>query len=255
MKKLLTLCAVFLSSSAFAGSGYTFLSVVDKEFGLPLHVSTFILVAFIIVALGFVYRLKTAGKSDDALVIPDKGISYRNVIEYMGEAMYNLCVQIMDEERAARYFKFACFLFLFIFLSNIIGLIPGFSSPTDNMNTTFALGIFTFVYYNIKGCQAQGVGGHIKHFMGPIWWLAPLIFVLEIVSHSIRPLSLALRLRGNISGDHMVLAAFADISNYILPIPAMVLGIFVCFMQAFVFTILSVVYIGLSTEVHDHDHH
>ncbi len=255
LRKLIALCSIFTVSNVHASSGYTWLSTLENHYGLPLHISTFFLVALIITVLGASYKFVTVGKAEAELIIPDKGISLKNVLETFGEGIYGLCVQVMGEDRASQYFSFSCFLFLFIFLSNVIGLIPGFTSPTDNLNTTLALGVFSFIYYNVKGVQAQGLWGHIKHFMGPIWWLAPFMFLLEIVSHCIRPLSLALRLNGNIVGDHAVLGVFSELVPYLVPIPFMVLGLFVCFMQAFVFTVLSIVYVALSTEVHDHDHH
>lgn len=254
MKNLILLSVVF-SQNLFASSGYTWLSSLYEKFGIPLHISTFILVAVLIVLLGLGYKLVTNRKTETELMIPDNKISYRNLIEAFGEGIRSLCVQVMGEKRAINYFTFACFIFLFIFLSNVIGLVPGFSSPTDNINTTLALGLFTFAYYNIKGVKVQGLWGHIKHFMGPLWWLAPFMFILELISHGVRPLSLALRLKGNILGDHMVLGAFSELVPLLVPIPFMVLGIFVCFMQAFVFTTLSIVYVALSTEIHDHDHH
>jgi F-type H+-transporting ATPase subunit a len=91
--------------------------------------------------------------------------------------------------------------------------------------------------------------------MGPVWYLAPLMLILELISHSVRPISLGLRLKGNMQGDHMVLSIFSDLIPYIVPIPFYVIGIFVCFMQAFVFTLLTMEYIGLATETHDHEEH
>ena len=144
-------------------------------------------------------------------------------------------------------------LFTVVFTNNLIGLLPGFLPPTDNFNTTLALGIFVFLYYNYQGIRAQGIVGHIKHFMGPVWYLAILIFPIELISHTVRPLSLGLRLKGNMEGDHLVLSIFSGLVPYIVPIPFYVIGLFVCFMQAFVFTLLTMVYISLATAHHDHD--
>jgi F-type H+-transporting ATPase subunit a len=144
-------------------------------------------------------------------------------------------------------------LFTFVFINNVIGLLPGFLPPTDNFNTTLALGVFVFLYYNYQGIRAQGIVGHIKHFMGPVWYLAILIFPIELISHTVRPLSLGLRLKGNMEGDHLVLSIFSGLVPYIVPIPFYVIGLFVCFMQAFVFTLLTMVYISLATAHHDHD--
>ena len=126
---------------------------------------------------------------------------------------------------------------------------------TPTFNTTFSLGVFVFIYYNFHGIRVQGLVGHLKHFAGPLWYMAPLIFVLEIISHAMRPVTLGLRLRGNMMGDHAVLAIFSELVPYIIPIPFYILGLFVCFMQAFVFTLLTIVYIGMAVETHDHEDH
>ncbi len=146
-------------------------------------------------------------------------------------------------------------IFLYIFISNFIGLIPGFLPPTDNINTTLALGVFIFIYYNYQGIRAQGLIGHLKHFMGPVWYLAFLMLPIELISHAVRPVSLALRLRGNMFGDHLVLSIFSGLVPYVVPIIFMVLGLFVCFIQSFVFSLLSMVYISLATAHHDHEEH
>jgi F-type H+-transporting ATPase subunit a len=111
------------------------------------------------------------------------------------------------------------------------------------------------LYYNYQGIKEQGIVGHIKHFMGPVWYLAILIFPIELISHAVRPLSLGLRLKGNMEGDHLVLSIFSNLVPYIVPIPFYVIGLFVCFMQAFVFTLLTMVYISLATAHHDHEEH
>jgi F-type H+-transporting ATPase subunit a len=159
----------------------------------------------------------------------------------------------MGEEEAKKYFTVIMLLFTFVFVNNLIGLLPGFLPPTDNINTTLALGVFVFLYYNYQGIRAQGIVGHIKHFMGPVWYLAILIFPIELISHVVRPLSLGLRLKGNMEGDHLVLSIFSGLVPYLVPIPFYVIGLFVCFMQAFVFTLLTMVYISLATAHHDHD--
>ena len=140
-------------------------------------------------------------------------------------------------------------------MNNLIGLVPGFMPPTENLNTGLGLGILVFLYYNFHGIRVQGLKAHIAHLMGPIAAMAPLIFVIELISHLMRPLTLGLRIRGNMMGDHTVLAVFSDLVPYIVPIPFYVLGIFVCFMQAFVFTILSMVYMNLAVELQDHGDH
>lgn len=252
-QKLIAAAFLFAHSSAFASGGFTWLGGLSHSLHLPEHTVTLILTSLIVLILGFVYRLKV--KSVKNPTIPDKGISFRNFFEAIGEFIYNLTKNIMGEKEAEKYFPMVVMVFSFIFLNNVIGLIPGFLPPTDNLNTTLALGVFVFIYYNIEGIKAQGLVGHIKHFMGPVWYLAILIFPLELISHSVRPVSLGLRLKGNMEGDHLVLSIFSGLVPYLVPIPFYVIGLFVCFMQAFVFTLLTMVYISLATEHHDHDEH
>ena len=128
-------------------------------------------------------------------------------------------------------------------------------SPNQNLNTTLALGIFTFLYFNYQGIKAVGIVNYLKHFAGPMPALALLIFPIEIISISVRPLSLALRLRGNMDGDHLILGIFSDLVPYLVPIPFYGMGLFVSFLQAFVFTLLTMIYIGMATAHHDHGEH
>ena len=253
MFKKLALLLTLAPISAFAASGFNWFGGIAHSLHVNVHIVTFAFVAIFICVLGLIYRAQLAGTKD--IVIPDAGLSYRNLVEAFGESIYSLAVSVLGEEEAKKYYSTIIMIFLFIFFSNVIGLVPGFLPPTEDINTTLALGAFSFFYYNYQGIRAQGLWGHIKHFMGPVWYLAFLIFPIEIISHLVRPFSLALRLRGNMYGDHMVLSIFSELSPYLVPIPFYVLGLFVCFIQAFVFTLLTMVYIGLATEHHDHDDH
>jgi F-type H+-transporting ATPase subunit a len=143
-------------------------------------------------------------------------------------------------------------MFVYIFLSNFLGLIPGMPASTGEMNTTLALGLAVFFYYNFVGFKEHGIA-YLKHFAGPVIWLAPLMIIIELMSHLFRPISLGIRLQGNISGDHAVLEAFTNISPWGLGIPVIFygLGVFVAFIQAFVFCLMTMTYISLSAS-HDH---
>jgi len=134
-----------------------------------------------------------------------------------------------------------------ILFSNLIGMIPGFMPPTDKIVVTLSLGLCSFVTYNFIGLRAQGLG-YIKHFLGPMLPLAVLFFPIELVSHIARPMSLGIRLFGNIFGDHLVGSVFTHLIPLAVPVPFILLGIFVSFMQAFVFTLLSMMYIAMATE-------
>ena len=251
MMRLITLALCLLVPSLAMASGYTFISQLEHTFHLKQHVMTFALMAIGFLLFGIFYRAKVSSVKNS--MIPDKGITFRNIFEALGQFIYDLARNIMGEEEAKKYFTVIMLLFTFVFINNVIGLLPGFLPPTDNFNTTLALGVFVFLYYNYQGIRAQGIVGHIKHFMGPVWYLAILIFPIELISHTVRPLSLGLRLKGNMEGDHLVLSIFSGLVPYIVPIPFYVIGLFVCFMQAFVFTLLTMVYISLATAHHDHD--
>ena len=253
MKYLVFLLTLTTTVSAQAASGFLWQNYLpDSLHGLE-HVVTFGFVSVLLLIAGIVYRIKT--NSVDAAIVPDKGITFRNFFEFIGEFIFNLAKSIMGEEKAKTYYKILIMYFTLVFANNLIGLIPGFLPPTENFNTTLALGLFVFIFYNWEGIKVQGLVGHIKHFMGPVWYLAPLMLILELISHSVRPISLGLRLKGNMQGDHLVLAIFSDLIPYVIPIPFYIVGMFVCFMQAFVFTLLTMVYIGLATETHDHEEH
>jgi F-type H+-transporting ATPase subunit a len=136
-----------------------------------------------------------------------------------------------------------------ILVSNLLGLIPGFMPPTGNIIVTLSLALCSFVTYNFYGIRAQGLG-YIKHFMGPILLMAPLFFPIEVVSHIARPMSLAIRLFGNIFGDHQVSGVFLHLVPFAVPVPFILLGIFVAFVQTLVFCLLSMIYISQAVEHH-----
>jgi len=166
-----------------------------------------------------------------------------------------LCRDIIGDEWK-RYFPLIATLGLFILFSNLIGLVPGFVPPTDNLDTTMVCGVIVFLYYNYHGLRKNGMH-HITHMANPVgetwgWILAPLLFPIELVSHLARPLSLALRLRGNMVGDHAVLVIFSGMLPLFLPMPFLVMGTLVCVIQAFVFCVLSCVYISLAVAHDDH---
>jgi F-type H+-transporting ATPase subunit a len=139
---------------------------------------------------------------------------------------------------------------LFIFFANLMGLFFFLQPPTANPNVTFGLAGISFVIYNLIGIRKHGFG-YIKHFLGPIWWLAPLFFVIELISHAARWLSLGLRLFGNMTGEHMVSGVFNQLVPLLVPLPIMALGLFAAIIQTFIFIMLTTVYIaGAEAEEH-----
>lgn len=237
---------------AMASEGSTWISMLQKMANthIPEHIITFALVGVILIIAGLCYRSCIYAIKN--IVIPDYGLTFRNIVEAYGHFVLGQCKAILGEREAPKYFHFVATIFIVILVSNLIGLIPGFLPPTEVTSTTLALGVFSFVYYNIKGCKELGIVNYLKHFAGPLWYLAPLIFAIEIISNFIRPLSLALRLRSNMMGDHLVLTTFSNLVPFLLPIPFYILGLVVCFIQAYVFTVLSMIYISLATTHHDH---
>jgi F-type H+-transporting ATPase subunit a len=231
---------------------FTWLSYLGVE-SIPDHVVMALVVAVVLLVTTFVARmqLNAVMKTPDAALVPESKLTFRNFFEILAESLYKMTENVIGHHDTPTYFPVIGTLFVFIFFSNLLGLIPGVLPPTDNINTTLGLGIFVFVYYNFAGVRANGMA-YFKHFLGPIIWLAPLMLVIEIASHVFRPLSLALRLRGNIMGDHVVLGVFSGLVPYLLPIVFYGLGVFVAFIQAFVFCLMTMVYISLSTAHEEH---
>jgi F-type H+-transporting ATPase subunit a len=151
-----------------------------------------------------------------------------------------------SKENAKKYFPLLGASFFFILFANFLGIIPGFLPPTGNFNVPVACALVIFVMYNFYGFKENGLG-YLKHFAGPVIFLAPLMFVIEVISHFVRPVSLSLRLFMNITGDHLILGVFTNLVHYIIPAIFIGLGIFVSFLQAFIFTVLSAIYISLAT--------
>lgn len=138
-----------------------------------IHVVTAAFVVLLCMILAVLMSVKL--KKLKSLEVPDARFNFRNVIELLAEMIYSLVSEIMGEHDARKFFPALASIFLFILFNNLLGLLPGFQPATDNINTTFACGVFIFIYYNYVGFREQGIS-YIKHFMGPILWLAPLMF-------------------------------------------------------------------------------
>lgn len=231
----------------FAAGGFSLLTMLGvKESFAHVFMSALVtIVLFVLARAVYSSYLKASNP-----LVPDRQLSLRNSIELLIEQLLNL-FQGMLGEKAPKYLPLLGTIFLYVFISNFMGLIPGLLPPTDNLNTNLPIAIVVFLYYNYDGIREHGLGSYLKHFLGPIWWLAWLVLPIEIVSHVFRPLSLSLRLFGNINGDHMVLAQFGEMAPLLIPVIFVGLGLFVCFMQAFIFSFLSAIYISLATS-HDH---
>lgn len=187
----------------------------------------------------------------EANLVPTTKGGIPTAFELGVEGIVNLMEATMGHN-ARKYLPLIGSLFIFIFVSNLVGMIPGLNPPTSNINTNLACALVVFVTYNVMGIYEQGLKNYIKHFMGPIIWLAPLMIVLELVSHLVRPMSLSIRLFGNIMGDHMVLGVFTELTKIGVPVIFLGLALFVSFIQAFVFSLLSMIYISLATSHEEH---
>jgi F-type H+-transporting ATPase subunit a len=175
--------------------------------------------------------------------------SVQNVMETILGGFDDLVTETMGPE-GRRFFPLIATLGLYILVSNLLGLLPGFESPTANLNTTVSMALVVFVTTHVVGIRLHGMK-YIKHFLGPIWWLTPLMVVIEIVSHLARPLSLSVRLFGNIMGEDKVLAVIVLLVPFLVPLPVFVLMIFTSFIQTVVFMLLAMMYIaGAMEEAH-----
>ncbi|HYJ84910.1 MAG TPA: F0F1 ATP synthase subunit A [Pyrinomonadaceae bacterium] len=159
-----------------------------------------------------------------------------------------------------KYFPVIMTFAVLILISNLMGLFPLFMSPTAAVSVTFALGISSFLYYNYIGIKENGLFGHLKHLAGPIWWIAPLIFPIEVISNFIRPFSLGIRLFGNLFADEKVVVTVSGLASpwtWVAPLALMPLSIFVALIQTFVFVLLSQLYLSeVSHGAHDeHEAH
>ncbi|MGD0229250.1 MAG: F0F1 ATP synthase subunit A [Syntrophorhabdales bacterium] len=205
---------------------------------LPAHVSNSIIVSvvlLVIVILGFVQSQK---RKDD--IVPDDRLTFRNLLEIVVETISGLVEETMGP-RGKEFMLIIGTLGLFILFNNLSGLVPGFVPATDNVNTTFACSLTVFVMTHYYGIREHGMK-YVRHFMGPVWWLVPMMIPIEVIGHLSRPLSLGMRLFGNIMGDHLVTGIFFMLIPLFVPLIGMFLGTFVALVQTFVFMLLSMAY-------------
>ena len=217
------------------------------------HVVAAVLVLLVLVLMSGLahYQLKNIENH----IIPSPKLTVLNFFELILQTCMNLMKDIIGHDYR-RHVPLVGTLTLFILFSNLLGLIPGFIPPTDNLNTTLACGLIVFVYFNYQGFRVHGFG-HITHLANPVgewwgWFLSPLFFPIEVVGLLVRPFSLGIRLAGNMIGDHKVLFAFAGVLPFLLPLPFMILGLLVSLIQTSVFCILTCVYISLHTQEAGH---
>jgi F-type H+-transporting ATPase subunit a len=223
---------------------YTWLS----GFSLYEPIATGVLVAFVLIAFAMLVSARL--RDPHAALEPEDGVTVRNVAEALVEGVSNLAEGIIGHH-SHQYVPLLATFLAFILLANLLGLVPGVSPPTAHFHVTFGLGLVSFFAYHAYGLKAQGGKNYLKHFLGPIWWLAWLMLPIEMVSHLFRPITLGVRLYANMFADHTVIEIFTGLTHLVIPVIFYAFGALVCVIQAFVFTMLSAIYISLAVS-HDH---
>lgn len=216
--------------------------------GLEPIFTSILVIALVIFLAGSV---RSEFRRLDESVVPDETLTTRTFLEAFFGYFYNMAKDVMGPRNAKRYFPLIGGSAAFIFFSNCLALIPGFTPPTSNLNVTLGCALLVFVSFNYYGLKENG-WGYLAHLAGPKWYLAPLIFPIEVISTCIRPVTLSIRLMINMAVDHLVGAIFLGMFAFLLPVPLMFLAIIVILVQTLVFCLLASIYIGLATEKADH---
>ena len=239
--------------------GYTFLGYFFPHENQILLSAVIIASVLVLVTSLITYKIR---KNINNYIVPDDKFSLRFLADSICSFMLSLSDDVMGKHNR-RYLPFVATIFVYILFLNLSGLIPGVSTPTggdwpQNVAFNFGIAIMPFVFYNIVGIYKNGFWNYLKHFCGGDELLKPALLVvglfiafIEVISNCLRPITLSIRLYGNMTGDHAVLATFLSLTPWVVPVIFYALGTFICMMQAFVFTLLSMVYIGLVTEEHE----
>jgi F-type H+-transporting ATPase subunit a len=218
----------------------------------PLVASLF--VVMLVIGLALVVRSKVVRY--DESVIPEDKLTLRTFFELLIGTFYDMMKDMMGPTRAKRYFPVVGTAACFIFFSNFLGVIPGFSPPTSSWNITMGCAIVVFVLFNYYGIKENGLG-YFKHLFGP--WLGPAgiplniaLFFIELIALFLRPITLSIRLMLNMAVDHLLLSIILGMVMLVVPLPIMILGTLVAIVQVVVFCLLTSIYITLATEHEDH---
>ncbi len=208
--------------------------------GLFGHSHTYLFASHVILSALIVFFL--AKSATLSLQIVPKGL--QNVMEAYLQGVIAMGTDVIGKKLAKKYLPLVATLGLFIFVSNLMEIIPGFEPPSGNINMTLTLAVIVFLYYNYEGIKKNGVVHYFAHFMGPVPILAPLMFPIEIVSHLSRIISLSFRLFGNIKGDDLFVAVLLMLAPWVAPLPGFALMSFSAILQTFIFMILTYVYLA-----------
>jgi F-type H+-transporting ATPase subunit a len=206
-------------------------------------------VAVAMTATVLIILLSVAGRlalgSGEAAIEPAGHMSLKGFFEAFTEFITSITHQVLGHHSDYLIPMFGS-MFFYIIFNNLLGLVPGMTAATSDINAAFAIGLFSFVGYNAIGVHHAGLA-YFKHYLGPIWWMIPILLPIEIISNFIRPLSLGIRLHVNMMADHTILGTFLDLTKVIIPVIFYGMGTFVSFVQAFVFMMLSMVYVLMAT--------
>lgn len=210
---------------------------------LPPHMVMVLLVSLGLLIFALVVRRRLEVESPGNL---------QQCLELLSQGILSLTDDIVGHG-GRRFFPLLGALFVYILTGNLLGLIPGFMSPTSNLNVTASCAIVVFIYYNYVGFKENGFWKYMAHFAGPSLIIAPLLFVIEIISHMARPFSLAVRLFGNIFAEELIIGSLNMLFPFLITLPVMALAIFASTVQAFIFIVLTMVYLAGAVEHEDED--
>lgn len=251
--------------------GFTWYNLLPEGLQHTFGDHTFFALVAVSLLILFALSARSALAKAQDPAVPAAELGSRNIAELLVQLIVSQSDAIIGKA-GRKYVPFYGTFFFFILTGNLMGLLPGFAPPTGNLNTTLGLAIVSFIGYNVIGVREQGVS-YFKHFVGPMTSLpgegiltklafVPLLlisvlffFILELFSHGFRPVSLSLRLFGNMMGDHEVIGAFIGLTKLVVPVAFYVMGTLVSVIQAFVFTLLSMIYVALAiSHGHDEEH-
>jgi len=229
-----------------AGPLDSFLNAVGHPAADPVHpwqnwITVEILVVAIILVVFGLLRSKLSVDKPGNFQLSFEAV-YKFVLGQAGESI---------DRHVDRYVSFFGSIFIFILFLNLIGIIPGLESPTMSPAVPLAFAIAVFLYYNWMGLREHGVGKYLLHFAGPVWWMAPIMIPIELISHFARPLSLTIRLYANMFAGERVTVTFLTLTYFLLPAVFMGLHVFVALLQAFIFMLLAAIYVG-GAVAHEH---
>ena len=179
--------------------------------------------------------------------LPEDRLTLRTFMEAFLGYFYELAKSNMDAHRAKKYFPVIAASALFVFFANVMALLPGMPVATSSLNITLGSAVVVFVLFNVYGLMTNG-WNYVKHLAGPAWYLAPFIFLIELISLVVRPITLGLRLMLNMAVDHLILSIFLGLVAVLVPVPLMLLGCIIVVIQTLVFALLTTIYIALATE-------